>query len=268
MHQGVDPAYSFTVPLSVEMCGSCTTRRYTTIPSFTFMPFSQCIGTFIGVGVGVGMFLLLVLLTSVVVLILVVVVVAVVRRKRANKRKRHRMKGNNVQYNNTVVVMKEMEKKEKGVGPSFESIHIYDTVDGYQYEENEEGSPMPFPLYEAVERTEHGRIPAPKKPFIPARAEDGCTAMNIHEYDLPMRRRSAAYTQKRKMKMEGNLYYNNTMMVEQEMAMKENSSVVDCKSADGYQELGNDKGEYDANNDQYAKPMKKKKRGVWKKLFS
>ena len=149
------------------------------------------IGTFIGVGVGAGMLLLLVLLTSVVVLVSVVVVVVVRKRKGANKQKRHRTKGNNLQCNNTVVVMKEMEKKKNGVGPSFESTDIYDTPDGYQYEEkvmHEEGSPMPFPPHEAVERTEHGRIPAPKKPFIPARAEDSCTAMNIHEYDLQMRK--------------------------------------------------------------------------------
>ena len=148
------------------------------------------IGTFIGVGVGVGMFLLLVLLTSVVVLVLAVVVV-VVRRKRVNKQKRHRRKGKNLQYNNTAVVMKEMEKKENGVGPSFESIDIYDTPDGYQYVDkvtDEEDCPMPFPPYEAVERTEHGRIPVPKKPFISVRAEYGCTAMNIHEYALPMRK--------------------------------------------------------------------------------
>ena len=240
----MDPSYSFAVTLSVDMCDSCTSRRFTTIPLFTLMPFFP-IGTFIGVGVGVGMFLL-VLLSSVVVLILVLVVVLVRRRKGANKQKRHTTIGNNLQCNNTVVVMKEMEKKENGVGPSFESIDIYDTVDGFQDLENgmdEEGSPMPFPPHEADERTEHGRIPAPKKPFIPARAEDGCTAMNIHEYDLPMRKRNAAYTQKRKMKMADNLYYNNTVVVEQEMAMKEKSTVADCKNADGYLNVDNDKGE-------------------------
>ena len=110
---------------------------------------------------------------------------------------------------------------------------------------DEEGSPMGFPPHEAVERTEQGRIPAPKKPFIPARAEDGCTAMNIHEYDSPMRRRNADYTQKRKMKMEDNLYYNNTVVVEQEMAMKENSAVADCRNGDGYLNVDNDKGEDD-----------------------
>ena len=158
--------------------------------SFPLFMSPSPIGTSIGVGVGVGMFLLLGLLTSVVVLVLVVVVR---RRKGANNQKRHRTKGKNLQCNNTVVVMTEMEKKEKGVGPSFESIDFYDTPDGYQYVDkvtDEEDCPMPFPPHEAVERTEHGRIPAPKKLFIPARVEYGCTAMNIHECALPMKKTS------------------------------------------------------------------------------
>ena len=113
------------------------------------------------------------------------------RKKGAHKQKRHRTMGNNLQCNNAVVVMKEMEKKENGVGPSFESLDIYDTPDDYQYVDkvaDEEDCPMRFPPYEIVERTEHGRIPALKKSFIPARVEDGCTAMNIHEYDLQMRK--------------------------------------------------------------------------------
>ena len=110
------------------------------------------IGTSIGVGVGVGMFLLLVLLTSVVVLILVVVVTVVRRRKAANKQKRGTPLRDSLWYNNSVVVMQEMEMEKEGV--------TADNGDGYEdvnYDECEEDGPVEdvFNHYEFDDRKEH-----------------------------------------------------------------------------------------------------------------
>ena len=56
-------------------------------------------------------------------------------------------------------------------------------------------------------------------------------------------RRKAAYKQKRDATMVDNLYYSNTVVVNQEMAVKEKDVGVDDKDADGYEDLDNDKSE-------------------------
>ena len=56
-------------------------------------------------------------------------------------------------------------------------------------------------------------------------------------------RRKAAYKQKRDVTMVDNLYYSNTVVVNQEMVMKEKDVGVDYKDADGYEDLDNGKSE-------------------------
>ena len=56
-------------------------------------------------------------------------------------------------------------------------------------------------------------------------------------------RRKAAYKQKRDVTMVDNLYYSNTVVVNQEMVMKEKDVGVDYKDADGYENLDNGKSE-------------------------
>ena len=156
----MDPAYSFTVTLSDDMRDSCITRRFTTIPLFTFMP-PFPIGTFVGVGVSVAMFLFLVLLTLVVVIILVVVVVE--RRKGANKQKRSTPLTDNLRCNNSVVVTQEMEMIKEGM--------TSDNGDGYEdvdYDLGEDDDPVEDSIkqYEFDDRKEHIKntnTPAPKE---------------------------------------------------------------------------------------------------------
>ena len=56
-------------------------------------------------------------------------------------------------------------------------------------------------------------------------------------------RRKAAYKQKRDATMVDNLYYSNTVVVNQETVMKEKDVGVDYKDADGYEDLDNGKSE-------------------------
>ena len=167
----MDCAYSFTVTLSVHMCASCTTERFTTTIMFSlFVPLFP-IGTFIGVGVGVSMFLLLVLLTSVVVLILVVVV----RRKGANKQKRKMKMGDNLYNNIDVMVEQEMEMKENSVVTDCKDADCYQDVDN---DKDEEDDPLEdgFNQYAVVDRKEHiksASTPAPMESSTSTSATNG-----------------------------------------------------------------------------------------------
>ena len=60
--------------------------------------------------------------------------------------------------------------------------------------------------------------------------------------------RKAAYKQKRDTPMGDNLHYSNTVVVEQEMELKEKGVGADYKDADGYEDIDNGKGEDDGPN--------------------
>ena len=86
--------------------------------------------TFIGVGIGAGIFLLLVL--SIVVVLIVVVVV--VRRKAACKLKRNVIVNGNAYFNNTEVVLQELDMVEQGVGADNNDAHSCQGVGNNQGE--------------------------------------------------------------------------------------------------------------------------------------
>ena len=119
------------------------------------------IGAFIGVGVGVSMFLLLALS----ILVVLILVVVMMRRKAACKQKRDTTMGDNLHYNNTVVVNQEMEQKEEGVSADYKDEKCLEDVDEDKGEEDgtfDDG----FDPYEVVDRKVHAKNakkPPPKE---------------------------------------------------------------------------------------------------------
>ena len=75
------------------------------------------------------------------------------------------------------------------------------------------------------------------------------------------RRRKAVYKQNSNATTGNSLCYNNSVVVEQETKMKENSVVADCQDADGYQEVdiakGREENPFDNNSTLYEAPDKK-----------
>ncbi len=115
------------------------------------------ISTFIGAGIGVGIFLLLVL--SIVVVLIVVVVV--VNRKAACKLKRNVIVNGNAYFNNTVVVLQELDMVEQGVGADNNDAHSCQGVGNNQGEDEDVG----YTQYEVADRevlSNHTMTPIPK----------------------------------------------------------------------------------------------------------
>ena len=115
---------------------------------------------------GVGIFLLLVL--SIVVVLIVVVVV--VSRKAACKQKRDVIVNVNPYYNNTVVVLQELEMVEQGVGADYNDAHSINQL-------GEDKDLLNFDVgynpYEVVDRKVHSNntmTPTPKVSPTPASA--------------------------------------------------------------------------------------------------
>ena len=120
------------------------------------------ISTFIGAGIGAGIFLLLVL--SIVVVLIVVVVV--VNRKAACKPKRDVIVNGNAYFNNTEVVLQELEMPEQGVGADYNDAHSCQGVGNNQGEgEDLLNFDVGFTYYEVADREVLGKntmTPIPK----------------------------------------------------------------------------------------------------------
>ena len=121
-------------------------------------------------GIGIGIFLLLVL--SLVVVLIVVVVV--VNRKAACKQKRDVIVNDNPYYNNTVVVLQELEMLEQSVGGDHNDAHSCQGVGNNQGEgEDLLNFDVGYNTYEVVDREVLGKnimTPTPKVFATPASA--------------------------------------------------------------------------------------------------
>ena len=126
--------------------------------------------TFIGVGIGAGIFLLLVV-SIVVVLIMVVVVV---NKKAACKLKRNVIVNGNAYFNNTEVVLQELEMVDQGVGGDHNDAHSCQGVGNNQGEgEDLLNFDAGYTHYEVADREVLGKntmTPTPKVFSTPASA--------------------------------------------------------------------------------------------------
>ena len=132
-----------------------------------------------------------------------------VMRKAACKQKRDTTMGDNLHYNNTVVVNQEMELKDEGVNADYKDEKCLEDVDEDKGEEEgtfDDG----FDPYEVVDRkvhTKNAKKPPPKESVSTANiapavyaivdkskkkgakeTEDGCTVTNTDEYATPMKK--------------------------------------------------------------------------------
>ena len=121
------------------------------------------------VGVSVGAFILLVLW----IVVAIIVVVVVVRRKAVRKQKRGVMVGDNPFYQNTDVVMQEVQIQEQGIDADFRDAQRLQGADN-DHGDEEDPFDVGYNHYEVDDRTvvcsKNTKTQAPKVSSTPASA--------------------------------------------------------------------------------------------------